>query len=134
MANDRDRLPLVLFLLRISVFAVMLIWTIDKFVRPQHAQKIFETFYFIAGVAGTAVLVMGVCELILLLLFVAGFAKRITYGLVFLLHAGSTFSSFKQYAAPFTGGNILFFAAWPMLAACFALYLLRDRDTMLSVG
>lgn len=25
--------------------------------------------------------------------------------------------------------NILFFAAWPMLAACFALYYLRDLDT-----
>ena len=26
--------------------------------------------------------------------------------------------------------NLLFFAAWPMLAACFALYLLRDLDTL----
>jgi len=24
---------------------------------------------------------------------------------------------------------VLFFAAWPMLAACFALYYLRDLDT-----
>jgi len=111
----------------------MLVWTIDKFVRPQHAQKVFETFYFIPGVASAVVIAMAVAELVLLLLFVSGVAKRITYGLVFLLHAGSTLSSFKQYAAPFTGGNILFYAAWPMLAACFALYALRERDTLLSI-
>jgi hypothetical protein len=30
--------------------------------------------------------------------------------------------------APFD--NLLFFAAWPMLAACITLYLLRDLDTL----
>jgi hypothetical protein len=31
------------------------------------------------------------------------------------------------------GPNILFFAAWPMLGACFALYYLRDHDTLWSL-
>lgn len=42
---------------------------------------------------------------------------------VLLLHGISTLSSYRQYLDPFN--NLLFFAAWPMLAACFALYLLR---------
>jgi hypothetical protein len=46
-------------------------------------------------------------------------------GLIF--HAISTLASYRQYLAPFD--NLLFFAAWPMLAACFTLYLLRDLDT-----
>jgi hypothetical protein len=46
----------------------------------------------------------------------------------------STFSSYKQYLAPFEGPNLLFFAAWPMLAACFTLFLLRDQDKKWSVG
>jgi hypothetical protein len=46
---------------------------------------------------------------------------------VLLLHAVSTFSSYRQYLDPFN--NLLFFAAWPMLAACFTLYTLRDLDT-----
>jgi len=37
----------------------------------------------------------------------------------------------RQYLNPWQ--NLLFFAAWPMLAACVALYLLRDADTLLSV-
>jgi hypothetical protein len=35
---------------------------------------------------------------------------------------------------PFTDANLLFFAAWPMLAACIALFLLREHDTLLSIG
>ncbi len=77
---------------------------------------------------------IGGIEVIVLLLFVAGYKKTFTYGVVLALHAVSTLSSFKQYLAPFDGPNLLFFAAWPMLAACIALFLLRDQDRMWSVG
>ncbi|MDF1578295.1 MAG: hypothetical protein P1P81_07615, partial [Desulfobulbales bacterium] len=63
-----------------------------------------------------------------------GFMKRFSYGTVLVLHAISTFSSYRQYLAPYDGPNILFFAAWPMLAACLALYLLRDRDVLFTVS
>ena len=78
--------------------------------------------------------VIGGMEIIILLLFLAGYKKKYTYGAVLLFHAVSTLSSFKQYLAPFDGPNLLFFAAWPMLAACFALFLLRDGDTLLSMN
>src|SRR6266480_2149730 len=55
-------------------------------------------------------------------------------GVVLLLHAVSTFSSFHQYLHPFEGPNLLFFAAWPMLGACFTLYYLRDLDTLFRLG
>ena len=111
----------------------MLIWTIDKFVRPAHAGSVYEHFYFLPRFGGTIIDVVGVAELLLLLGFVIGFAPRVTYGLVFLLHAGSTFSSFRQYLHPFEGSNMLFFAGWPMLGARFTLYYLRDLDTLWSV-
>jgi hypothetical protein len=79
----------------------MLIWTTDKFVRPAHAVSVYEHFYFLPGFGGTIIYVIGVAELLLLVGFVIGFASRVTYGLVFLLHAGSTFSSFRQYLHPF---------------------------------
>ncbi len=123
---DRVRLPL--FLLRIGVFIVMSMWTLDKFVRPGHAAGIFKKFYGIDGISPTVFYVIGALELLLLVGFVTGTAKRYTYGLVLLLHAISTLSSYQQYLAPFD--NLLFFAAWPMLAACITLYLLRDLDTL----
>jgi hypothetical protein len=73
---------------------------------------------------------IGAAELVLVLAFVAGALRRPSYGLVTLLHGISTLSSWQQYLQPFD--NLLFFAAWPMLAACIALYLLRDDDVLLS--
>ncbi|MCR4308888.1 MAG: hypothetical protein NUW14_02525, partial [Deltaproteobacteria bacterium] len=96
--------------------------------------KIFANFYFIVGLGNLPLYLIGVLELALLGGFLLGFKKRATYGAVLVLHGVSTFSSFKQYLAPFEGPNLLFFAAWPMLAACFALYSLRGLDTMWVVG
>jgi len=132
--DDRNRVGVAMLVLRFTVFLVMVIWTIDKFVRPTHAASIYEHFYFLRGLGPTIIYSIGVVELILLIGFVIGFAPRLTYGLVLLLHAVSTLSSFRQYFHPFEGPNLLFFAAWPMLAACFALYYLRDLDTLWTIG
>jgi hypothetical protein len=109
-------------------------WTIDKFINPQHAGKVYENFYHIAGLASVVMYVIGAIEVVILLLFLVGYQKKYTYGVVLILHAVSTFSSFKQYLAPFEGPNLLFFAAFPMLAACFTLFLLRDQDKKLSIS
>ena len=133
--GDRgDRVGTALLILRVTVFGVMLIWTIDKFVRPGHATSVYEHFYFLGGFGPKIIYVIGVAELLLLIGFMIGFAKRFTYAVVLFLHAVSTFSSFRQYFHPFEGPNILFFAAWPMLGACFALYYLRDLDTRWQIG
>jgi len=131
--DDRNRVGVALLVLRVAVFLVMLIWTVDKFVRPTHASSVYEHFYALRGLGPTIMYSIGVAELVLLIGFVMGFAKRLTYGAVFVLHAVSTFSSFRQYLHPFQGPNILFFAALPMLGACFALYSLRDLDTLWSI-
>src|SRR5713101_5450363 len=133
LPNDSRRVAVSLLILRVTVFLVMVIWTIDKFVRPSHAASVYEHFYFLRGLGPTIIYSIGIAELVLLIGFVIGFAPRFTYGLVLLFHAVSTFSTFRQYLHPYEGPNILFFAAWSMLGACFALYYLRDLDTLWSV-
>ena len=128
MEMHKRHLELSLFGLRLTIFMAMLVWTLDKFFNPGHAAKVYATFYFIGGMESMAMFVIGLVELVILLGFIAGLFKKYTYGCVLGLHAISTLSSFKQYLAPFDGSNILFFAAWPMLAGCLALYLLRDCD------
>jgi hypothetical protein len=128
--NTDNRLPLSLFFLRFGVFIVMFIWTIDKFVRPGHAATVFENFYFISVTSDIFIYAVGTIEMVFLAGFLLGYQKKLTYGAVLLLHSISTLSSYKQYLSPFEGPNLLFFAAWPMLAACFALYYLRDMDTL----
>ncbi|MFQ5634546.1 MAG: hypothetical protein ACE5G3_04345 [Gammaproteobacteria bacterium] len=129
-----NRTATSLLMLRLSIFAVMLVWTLDKFINPAHAARVYERFYFISGLGETEFVVIGVAELALLAAFVVGWRKRWTYGAVFALHAVSTLSSYQQYLAPFEyATNLLFFAAWPMLAACFTLYNLRHLDTRLTL-
>jgi len=125
------RLQWSLLSLRVGVFIVMLMWTLDKFIQPEHSGKVFENFYGLAGLGSTIFMIIGLLELLLILAFLAGLYKRLTYGIVLLIHGISTFSSFQQYLDPFN--NLLFFAAWPMLAACISLYLLRAEDTLFTL-
>jgi putative oxidoreductase len=133
MMKAENRLPLALLLLRASVFLVMFVWTVDKFVEPQHASKIMEQFYSIGGVGNAPIYVLATLELAVILAFLFGFVKRWSYGLVLLLHAVSTLSAYKKYLTPFQPPNLLFFAAIAMLAACFVLYYLRDADVLWTI-
>jgi hypothetical protein len=124
---DSNRVANALVLLRLGIFVVMFVWTLDKFINPQHSGGVFEHFYGISGMSGTAFMWIGIAQLVLVLAFVAGYKKRFSYGAVLILHSISTLSSWHKYMDPFN--NLLFFAAWPMLAACITLYYLRDLDT-----
>ena len=134
MKNQDEKLQFSLIFLRVSVFLVMFMWTIDKLINPGHAAKVFEKFYHIAGLDAVVLYAIGAIEIVILLGFLAGYKKKYTYGAVLALHAVSTLSSFNQYLAPFDGPNLLFFAAWPMLAACFTLFILRNQDKKFSIS
>ena len=127
-------LRLSLLLMRISVFTVMLMWTLDKFINPSHSAKVFERFYFIAGLESSIMAIIASIELVILAGFVLGVYKRFCYAAVLAFHAVSTFSSYQQYLSPFDGPHLLFFAAWPMLTGCLMLYLLREDDRLLSLN
>ncbi|MFT5642890.1 MAG: putative oxidoreductase [Janthinobacterium sp.] len=131
MLKKNGSLPLSLLLLRLGVFIVMFMWTLDKFVNPGHSAAILEKFYFLDGVGTQVVYAFGALEMLLILGFILGYQKKWTYGIVLFLHASSTLSAFGQYFDPWN--HLLFFAAWPMLAACIALYLLRDDDTLFAL-
>lgn len=129
--EQQKRIATALLLLRLGVFIVMFVWTLDKFINPAHSGAVFENFYGIGGLSSTVFAIIGIGQLVVVLAFVAGFMKRISYGIVMILHGISTLSSWQQYLDAFN--NLLFFAAWPMLAACIALYMLRDLDTRWTI-
>ena len=132
--RPEERLPLALAFLRLSVFLLMFMWTIDKFLNPEHAARVYANFYFLGGLGAVAMSLVGIIELVIIIGFVLGVQKPVTYGAVLVFHGISTLSAFRQYLHPFDGPNLLFFAAWPALAACYALYVLRDLDTRWVVG
>ncbi|MEX2223986.1 MAG: hypothetical protein WEG40_19525 [Candidatus Rokuibacteriota bacterium] len=130
--NTDVRIPQALLLLRLSVFLVMLMWTLDKLLNPAHTAQVYTYFYGVGGLGNGVFYAIGAAELVLVVAFVIGFQKRFTYAGVLVLHAMSTLSAFRQYLDPLS--NLLFFAAWPMLAACFTLYTLRHLDTRWVIG
>lgn len=129
--STESRLATPLLTLRLGVFIVMLMWTLDKLVNPGHAGAVFENFYMIGGLGDAAFLAIGVIELAIIVAFVLGIKKTLTYGVVLALHTVSTLSSWQQYLG---FDSLLFFAAWPMLAACYTLFVLRDLDTKFTVA
>lgn len=127
------KLQLSLLLLRIGVAVVMAMWTIDKFVNPEHAAAVFKKFYMIDSLTSTLAYGVGALQAVVVIAFIAGAFRNVSYLIVLVLHSISTFSSYAKYIDPWTYPNLLFFAAIPMLSACFALWLLRNYDNLLSV-
>lgn len=128
-----NKVGVVLLAMRLSVFVVLLAWTFDKLLNPGHGSVIIDKFFGISGVGNIFVIGLGVLEMVLILLFVSGSFKRLTYGAVLLLHGVSVLVTLPvMVMAPLS--NLLFFAGLPMLVVCVALYWLRDQDTLLSLG
>ena len=125
------RLALSLLLLRLSLALVLGAWAADKFVNPEHGAAVLQGFYGLADVPQNAVFALGAVQAALVAAFVLGLARIWSYGAVLLMHAVTTLVSWKAYLGL---DNILFFSAWPMLAALIALFLLRDQDTILTLA
>ncbi|MEP0071170.1 MAG: hypothetical protein ABJE79_00575 [Marinomonas sp.] len=138
MKNDvavpREKLEWSLLGLRLGVFIVLLMWTLDKFVNPEHAAIVFKAFYSIPELSSGISYLMGGLQLALVLSFLIGLQKRWVTLVILIMHLSSTLVSFGRYMDPWGPSNLLFFAAWPMLAAIVMLYLLREFDNKFSIS
>jgi len=132
-----------LFLTRLSIFYFLLPWQLMRFAKPESASGIAKKYYHLPGLSDSFGLVIGIFWMALLVAFLLGIKKSITYALVFILHAGAIIVAFKFYVIPnpVTNGfidpanyNQLFLAAIPAAAAMGLLWILRREDTLLSVG
>ena len=133
--SQQARLELSLFLLRLGVFIVMIAWAQDKIFSPDYAARVYEEFFFIGGLGNTVMMIIGAIEIIIILAFLVGLWKRFTYGFVMLVHAVSTVAGWEKYTTDIGATySQLYFAAWPMLAICITLYVLRDLDVKFTVG
>jgi len=121
-----------LFLTRISIALFLLPWQLMRFSKPEAIGNISQKYYkFSMPEIGSTV--TGVLMMVLLLAFVAGFKKRLSYGLVLALHTIGTLTTIPYLIPGLDGFNILFMAAIPTIGAMLLLYVLREQDTLLSV-
>ncbi|GHA81913.1 hypothetical protein GCM10009069_01240 [Algimonas arctica] len=127
------KLRLPLLLTRLSIFYFLLPWQLMRFMSPGAADGIAKKYYHMPGLNETVGYAIGAFWIILLIAFLLGFKKRISYGLVFLLHTGAIFVVLPAYIMGTDNFNQLFLAAIPAAAAMGLLYALRDQDTLLSL-
>ena len=123
-----------LLLTRLSIFYFLLPWQIMRFTKHESASNIAAKYYHLDGLGKSVGLAIGIFWIVLLIAFVAGFKKTVTYGLVFALHTGAIFVALPYYVYGLTGFNQLFLAAIPAAAAMGLLWILRKEDTLLSLG
>lgn len=126
-------LKLPLFLTRLSIVFFLLPWVAMRFSKPEAAKGIAAKYYKVSSMPDAAVLATAVLWALLLLAVLIGFKKRISYGLVFLLHLVGTIFTLPYFNPGSEKFQILFFAAVPALMAMCLLYVLRDEDTLLSI-
>ena len=126
-------LELSLLIMRLATAVFLLVWAIDKIVNQAHAQNVFKSFYFTSP-SPEILTALGAAQTVIVLAFVAGFARFWTYGAVLLMHLVSTLSTYGRLINPWgPGAQLLFWAAIPILAAILALFLLREQDRLLSI-
>lgn len=126
------RLGRALLVMRLSIAAFLLVWVADKFLVPEHAQRVFEAFYSTSPSSGM-LLAAALAQLLVVLGFTVGAFKTYSYGAILLMHAASTVVSWKMLINPLVVPNILFWAGIPVLGAIIALFMLREYDTLLTI-
>jgi len=134
MGVKMTQLRLPLFLTRLSIFYFLLPWQLMRFTNPESASGIAKKYYHVGGLNETAGLVIGIFWMALLIAFLTGFKKTISYGLVFVLHTGAILLALPSYIIKSGAYNQLFLAAIPAAAAMGLLWLLRKEDSFLSIG
>lgn len=125
------RLPL--FITRILIAYFLSPWVLMRFTSPEAAKGIAGKYYQVSNLPDIANTAIGVLWVVLLVAFVIGFKKRISYGLVALFHGIGTAFTIPYLIPGMENFAIIFLAALPTFCAMVLLYILRDHDTLLNV-
>ncbi len=128
-----DTLRPALLLIRVSLGLFMLQWAFEKVFAPEKTVGIFSHFYMME-ISPEIAMALGVPQILLSVAIIAGLWKTYSYGAGMIIHGIATLSTYQQLLNPYEGGNHLFIAAVPVLAAFIALFMLRDKDRLFALS
>lgn len=121
-----------LFLLRVSLGLLMVIWGVDKLVNPEHGARVAEAFYF--GLFGWRSLlpVLGVAQTALGVVVVLGLWRRWAYPALAAITGFTLLGVWKSVIDPWgwylEGANALFYPSLIIFAGVLVLIAFRDED------
>ncbi len=121
-----------LFITRVLITLFLLPWVMLRFTNAEAAKNIASKYYKVSSLPDIANMGVGVLWIILLLAFVTGFKKHISYALVLALHTFGTIMTLPFLIPGTENFNILFMAALPTIGAMLLLFSLRSQDTFLA--
>ncbi len=123
-----------LLLLRISIGILMIIWSLDKLLNPEHSQFVMETHYINVVVSMTLFMVFGLVQIIFGTLVVFGYLRSVAYPLLILGTAVTLVAVFRSVIDPwgwyFQESNVLFYPSLIIFAGAIVLYAFRSQDTL----
>jgi uncharacterized membrane protein YphA (DoxX/SURF4 family) len=129
-----DRRAYALLALRLSLGLLMLVWGSDKLVNPDHGVQVAETFYFGILSARAVMPVLGVLEVILGLVVMAGVARRYAYPILAAVTGVTLIGVWRSIVDPWgwmiEGGNALFFPSIIIFSAVLVLMAVGDDDQL----
>ena len=128
-----------LLLLRIASGLLMVLWGLDKLVNPDHAMLVSNTFYLGLFSLEWLLQVFGVLQVLLGLLIVVGFQRRLAYPILLLINSTSMLAVWKYIVDPlgfvFQGSTEflqqaqrLFFPSLIIFAGVLVLIAFREQD------
>ncbi len=130
---EDQKIRLSLAIIRITTALFFLIWSVEKIIKPEIAQRVFDRFYGLEITPNISVMI-GVIQTLIVLGFLAGLFKTFTYGALLGMHTVSVLSTYQQLINPYQPPNHLFWAGVPVLGALIALFILRKNDTLLTLN
>lgn len=131
MTSEKLKYPL--FLMRVSLFFVLLIGTLIKLIHPDVVINVisYVSLFHISNMTG--VMVLSFFELIVLFSFLLGFKKKITYGLVLVMNILSFISILTIFLDILYPTYFILLYIIPMIAGSYVLYVLRDYDSVFTI-
>jgi len=123
-----------LFLLRVTIGWLLVLWGIDKFQNVAHGQAVAETFYFGIGTQAALLKLFGAFEILIGAMVVFGFWRKRVYPVMFAVLLVTAIGVWKSIIDPWgwflDGSNVLFYPSAIIAAGALVLWSAMDEDRM----
>jgi putative oxidoreductase len=123
-----------LFLLRVSMGWLLVLWGIDKLTNVEHSVRVAESFYFGIGSGATVLTAFGVAEILVGALVILGLLRKFVYPIQTLVAALTAIGVWKSIVDPWgwalEGTNALFYPSLIVFAGAIVLMGFMEEDAL----
>ena len=123
-----------LFLLRVTMGWLLVLWGIDKLQNVAHAQAVAETYYFGIGTQVVVQQIFGVLEILLGAMVIVGRYRRRLYPVMLVVLLVTAIGVWKSIIDPWgwflDGSNVLFYPSAIIAAGALLLWGTIDEDDL----